>query len=161
MIQIDGLRVGDHVLMTAIGIDGADQQHVLAITVGATKNAAVVDALLADLIERGFQPDIARLFIVDGAKALSQAIRDTFSNFALIQRCQVHKEHDIVERLDLVAACRNQEDTAPSFGPSDRRAGRARSPDSGATARSRCPWRLGFDPRKAERDAHRDPHRSA
>jgi hypothetical protein len=31
------------------------------------------------------------LFIVDGAKALSRAVRDTFGNFALIQRCQVHK----------------------------------------------------------------------
>src|SRR5262245_48177891 len=49
---------------------------------GATENAAVVKALLADLIERGLR----------GAKALSLAVRDTFGNFPLIQRCQVHKE---------------------------------------------------------------------
>jgi transposase-like protein len=60
------------------------------VALGATENAAVVKALLADLIERGLQPDIARLFIVDGAKALSRAVRDTFGSFALIQRCQVH-----------------------------------------------------------------------
>jgi putative transposase len=52
---------------------------VLALVVGATENAAVVKALLADLVERGLQPDIARLFIVDGAKALSRAVRDTRS----------------------------------------------------------------------------------
>jgi transposase-like protein len=40
------------------------------------------------------------LFIVDGAKALSRAVRDTFGRFALIQRCQVHKGRNIVERLD-------------------------------------------------------------
>jgi hypothetical protein len=35
--------------------------------------------LLADLVERGLQPDIAHLFIVDGAKALSRAVRDTLA----------------------------------------------------------------------------------
>ena len=92
VIQIDRLRVGDHVLVAAIGIDGAGDKHVLDVALGATENAAVVKALLADLIERGLRPDIARLFIVDGAEALSRAVRDTFGDFALIQRCQVHRD---------------------------------------------------------------------
>lgn len=100
VIQIDGLYVGDHVLMAAIGIDGAGDKHVLAVALGATENAAVVKTLLADLVERGLRPDIARLFILDGAKALSRAVRDTFGGFALIQRCQVHKGRNIIERLD-------------------------------------------------------------
>ena len=100
VIQIDGLRVGDHVLVAAIGIDGAGEKHVLALVEGATENTVVVKALLADLVARGLRPDIARLFIVDGAKALSRAIRDTFGRFALIQRCQVHKGRNIIERLD-------------------------------------------------------------
>ncbi len=100
VIQIDGLRVGDHVLVAAIGIDGAGDKHALALALGATENAAVVKALLADLIDRGLQPDIARLFILDGAKALSRAVRGTFGGFALIQRCQVHKGRNIIERLD-------------------------------------------------------------
>jgi len=56
LIQIDGLHVGDHVLVAAIGNDAAGDKHVLALTLGATENAAVVKALLADLIERGL-PD--------------------------------------------------------------------------------------------------------
>ena len=39
---------------------------------GATENAAVVQALLDNLIERGLDPGVCRLFIVDGAKALTQ-----------------------------------------------------------------------------------------
>ena len=39
------------------------------------------------------------LFIVDGAKALSKAIRNTFGVAAAIQRCQVHKGRNIIERL--------------------------------------------------------------
>ena len=40
-----------------------------------------------------------RLFIIDGAKALSKAIRRTFGCAAAIQRCQVHKARNIMERL--------------------------------------------------------------
>jgi putative transposase len=100
VIRVAGVRVGNHVLVAAIGIDGAGDKHVLAGAEGATENAAVVMALPADLIERGLRSDIARLFIVDGAKALSRAIRDTCGGFAVIQRCQVHKERNIIERLD-------------------------------------------------------------
>ena len=40
-----------------------------------------------------------RLFIIDGAKALSKAIRRTFGRAAAIQRCQIHKARNIQERL--------------------------------------------------------------
>jgi transposase-like protein len=55
VIQVDGLRVGDHVLVAAIGIDGTGDKHVLGLALGAMENAAVAKALLADLIERGLR----------------------------------------------------------------------------------------------------------
>jgi len=100
VIQIDGFHVGDHVLVAAIGVDGAGDKHVLAVVEGATENAATVQALLDNLVGRGLDPAVPRLFIVDGAKALSKAIRKTFGIAAAIQRCQVHKGRNIVERLD-------------------------------------------------------------
>jgi transposase-like protein len=100
VIQIDGLRVGDHVLVAAIGVDEGGEKHVLAVVEGATENTVVVQALLDNLLGRGLDPSAPRLFIVDGAKALSKAIRNTFGNAAAIQRCQVHKGRNIIERLD-------------------------------------------------------------
>lgn len=99
VIQIDGLHVGDHVMVAAIGIDGNGEKHVLAVVEGATENTATVQALLDDLVERGLDPSLPRLFVVDGAKALSKAIRNTFGIAAAIQRCQVHKGRNIIERL--------------------------------------------------------------
>ena len=91
-IQIDGLRITqDLVLVAAVGIDGEGEKHPLAVMEGATENTAVVQALLDNLIERGLDPGICRLFIVDGAKALKKAIRNTFGPHTPIQRCQVHK----------------------------------------------------------------------
>ena len=100
VIQIDGLHVSDDlVLVAAIGIDGEGGKHPLAVVEGATENTATVQALLDNLVERGLDPAVSRLFIVDGAKALSKAIRVTFGKDSLIQRCQVHKARNIMDRL--------------------------------------------------------------
>jgi len=101
VVQIDGHAVGDNVLVAAIGIDGQGAKHVLAIAEGATENAATVQALLDNLTARGLDPEVPRLFIVDGAKALSKAVRQTFGVATAIQRCQVHKGRNIIERLDV------------------------------------------------------------
>ena len=88
-IQIDGLYVGDDlVLIAALGIYADGKKHPLGLMEGATENAAVVQALIDNLIERGLDPTVCRLFIVDGAKALSKAIRCTFGAHTPIQRCQ-------------------------------------------------------------------------
>ena len=99
-IQIDGLHIkNDLVLVAAVGIDGEGEKHPLAVMEGATENTAVVQGLLDNLIERGLDPHACRLFIIDGAKALKKAIRNTFGPHTPIQRCQVHKARNILDRL--------------------------------------------------------------
>src|ERR1019366_334291 len=82
-----------------VGIDGEGTKHPLGVLEGATENAAVVQALLDNLVERGLDPKICRLFIIDGSKALRKAVRRTFGKHTPIQRCQVHKGRNIMERL--------------------------------------------------------------
>jgi putative transposase len=100
VIQIDGIHMAnDLVLLAAVGIDGEGVKHPLGVLEGATENAAVVQALLDNLVERGLDPKVCRLFIIDGSKALRKAIRRTFGKHTPIQRCQVHKGRNILERL--------------------------------------------------------------
>jgi hypothetical protein len=47
----------------------------------------------------GLDPKVCRLFIIDGAKALSKVIRRTFGAHTPIQRCQIHKARNVIERL--------------------------------------------------------------
>src|SRR5688572_9259776 len=106
-IQIDGLHVQeDLILVAAVGIDATGEKHPLGLVEGATENAATVQALLDNLVERGLDPAVMRLFIIDGAKALSKAIRRTFGRNTPIQRCQVHKARNIAERLPKEAHAR-------------------------------------------------------
>jgi putative transposase len=102
-VQIDGLHMkvtgGDAlVLLGAVGIDLSGEKHVLGLMEGTTENAAAAQALLDDLVRRGLDPKVPRLFILDGAKALSKAVRQTFGRTTPIQRCQIHKARNIIER---------------------------------------------------------------
>jgi transposase-like protein len=99
-IQIDGIHMDeDLILVAAIGVDANGDKHPLGLVEGATENATTVQALIDNLVERGLDPSAPRLFIIDGSKALSKAIRRTFGRDAAIQRCQVHKARNILERL--------------------------------------------------------------
>src|SRR5271167_3466470 len=100
VIQIDGIHIAeDLVLLAAVGVSGAGDKHPLGVIEGATENATVVQALIDNLIERGLDPKVCRLFIVDGAKALTKVLRSTFGRHTPIQRCQIHKARNVVERL--------------------------------------------------------------
>jgi putative transposase len=100
VIQIDGIYIAEELtLLAAVGVDGDGVKHPLGLLEGATENAAVVQALLDNLIERGLDPKVCRLFVIDGSKALAKAIRKTFGRHTPIQRCQIHKARNILERL--------------------------------------------------------------
>jgi len=87
------------------GCDGNGDKHPLGLVEGATENTTVVQALIDNLIERGLDPKVCRLFIIDGAKALSKVIRRTFGGHTAIHRCQLHQASNVIERLPKAPAC--------------------------------------------------------
>ncbi len=98
-LMIDGVHFADHVVLAAVGIDRSGTKHPLGLREGATENAAACKALLADLIERGLNPDRTILVVIDGAKALRKAVLEVFGERALLQRCQAHKKRNVTEAL--------------------------------------------------------------
>jgi len=99
IVMLDGIQFRDHCILVALGVDSDGQKHPLGIREGNTENAAVAKALLADLVERGLPTDRALVFVIDGSKALRQAIEKTFGALALIQRCPVHKRRNVLGHL--------------------------------------------------------------
>jgi transposase-like protein len=98
-VVIDGIHVGEHLVVGAVGVDDKGDKHVLGLHEGATENESVCKALIEDLVARGLRNDRTRLFVIDGSKALAAAIRKTFGRRALIQRCQVHKRRNVEDHL--------------------------------------------------------------
>ena len=99
IVMIDGIHLGDHVVLIALGIDVEGKKQVLGLREGDTENGQVVRSLLRDLVSRGLDPERGRLFVIDGALALTSAIQKTFTSLAKIQRCQIHKQRNILGHL--------------------------------------------------------------
>ncbi len=99
VIMIDGIHFRGRVVLVALGIDAKGEKHVLALREGHAENATLVRALIADLVERGLDPETARLWVIDGAKALRRAIAEHFGQAALVQRCQIHKLRNVLGHL--------------------------------------------------------------
>ena len=99
-LLIDGVHLGDHCLIVALGIAADGQKHALGLWDGSTENATMCQGLLANLQSRGLRTDRSLLVILDGSKALRKAVRATFGEAALVQRCQVHKMRNILDYLN-------------------------------------------------------------
>jgi len=98
-VYIDGIRIAGQMIVVAVGLDAVGTKHLLGIKPGDTENAAVVKALLGDLVDRGIGQDKRRLFIIDGAKALKSAIQSVYGQAAAIQRCRTHKVRNVLEAI--------------------------------------------------------------
>jgi transposase-like protein len=98
-LLLDGVHVGEHCLIVALGVAADGEKHALGIWEGSTENAAVCQSLLSNLQSRGRRTDRSVLVLLDGSKALRKAVRETFGQAALVQRCQIHKLRNILDHL--------------------------------------------------------------
>lgn len=99
VIYIDGLIFGEYTMVGVVGVDRQGYKHVLGIREGATENAAVVTALLEDIVARGVDPKRKMLFVIDGSKALRAAINAVFGADQPVQRCRAHKLRNVLGYL--------------------------------------------------------------
>ncbi|MGH2650114.1 MAG: IS256 family transposase [Actinomycetota bacterium] len=98
-VFIDGMTVGGHLIVVALGVDAAGRKHPLGLWEGTTENKAVCSALLSNLIDRGLPTERALLFVIDGGKGIRSAVTAVWGELALIQRCRKHKRANVTEHL--------------------------------------------------------------
>jgi transposase-like protein len=98
-LMIDGLELAERTHVVALGITTEGVKVPLGLWEGSTENATLARTLLADLVDRGLDPEQGILFVIDGAKALAKAIREVFGEHALIHRCHRHKERNVTDLL--------------------------------------------------------------
>lgn len=98
-IMIDGIHFADHVVLVALGITNGGEKVILGIHEGATENSRSCKSLLESIVSRGVSVERATLFTIDGSKALYKAVKDTWGQLAIIQRCRLHKMRNVTEHL--------------------------------------------------------------
>jgi transposase-like protein len=99
VMMLDGIEIADRTHVVALGISTDGVKSPLGLWEGSTENATLARTLLADLVDRGLDPEQAILFVIDGAKALRRAIKDVFGEHALVHRCHRHKERNVCDLL--------------------------------------------------------------
>jgi putative transposase len=98
-LLIDATPFEGQQMVAALGIAQDGRKTILGIRQGATENATVVSELLGDLVSRGLDFTEPRLYILDGGKALTAAVKKHAGESAAIQRCQVHKRRNVLDHL--------------------------------------------------------------
>ncbi|MDE2764752.1 MAG: transposase [Gemmatimonadota bacterium] len=99
VVYLDGVQFASHHVLVALGVDAEGNKRILGIREGASENAAVALALLEELVERGLDPARARLFVIDGSKALRKAVGQVFGDACRVQRCRNHKMCNVLGHL--------------------------------------------------------------
>ncbi|MGV1028547.1 MAG: IS256 family transposase [Dermatophilaceae bacterium] len=97
-LMIDGVHFADHLCVVALGIDIDGTKHPLAVVEGSTENTTLVRGLLVGLRERGLDTTKPILAVLDGAKALTAAVKEVFDH-PVIGRCQLHKIRNVRDHL--------------------------------------------------------------
>jgi transposase-like protein len=98
-LLIDATPFEGQQMVAALGIGQDGRKTILGIRQGATENATVVGELLGDLVSRGLDFTEPRLYVLDGGKALTAAVKRYAGESAAIQRCQVHKRRNVLDHL--------------------------------------------------------------
>jgi len=96
--MVDGVHFGEHTCVVALGIGIDGTKHPLAVEEGSTENATLVTDLITGLRDRGLDVTKPVLAVLDGAKALSSAVKKVFDK-PVIQRCQQHKIANVRDKL--------------------------------------------------------------
>jgi putative transposase len=99
VLMLDGEHMAERCVVVALAITADGTKKPVGLWDGSTENKTVVGSLLADLVARGLAFDDGLLVVIDGAKALSAAVREVFGAKALIQRCTLHKRRNVAEHL--------------------------------------------------------------
>jgi transposase-like protein len=94
-VFVDGIAFSGEMLVVALGISEDGSKRVMGLVRGETENTEIVTSLLTNLRGRGLKTSQPTLFCLDGSKALASAVKKVFGDKAVIQRCQVHKTHNV------------------------------------------------------------------
>jgi putative transposase len=77
VMMLDGLEIAERTHVVALGITTDGVKIPLGLWEGSTENATLARTLLADLVDRGLDPEQAILFVIDRGKAIRRTATNT------------------------------------------------------------------------------------
>ncbi|KKL21304.1 hypothetical protein LCGC14_2446790, partial [marine sediment metagenome] len=96
---IDGKYLSKEQIIICMGVTLQGEKIPLGFVQTTTENSVPIKDMLTNLKERGLAWEEGLLCVIDGSKGIRKAIEDSFGNKAIIQRCQWHKQENILKYI--------------------------------------------------------------
>jgi putative transposase len=96
---IDGKYLSKEQIIICMGVTLEGEKIPLGFVQTTTENSVPIKDMLTNLKERGLAWEEGLLCVIDGSKGIRKAIEDSFGNKAIIQRCQWHKQENILKYI--------------------------------------------------------------
>jgi transposase-like protein len=96
---IDGKYLSKEQIIICMGVTLQGEKIPLGFVQSTTENSVPIKDMLGNLKERGLAWEEGLLCVIDGSKGIRKAILDSFGDKAVIQRCQWHKQENILKYI--------------------------------------------------------------
>ena len=96
---IDGKYLSREQIIICMGVTLQGEKIPLGFIQTTTENSVPIRDMLSNLKERGLAWEEGLLCVIDGSKGIRKAIEESFGNKAVIQRCQWHKQENILKYI--------------------------------------------------------------
>ncbi len=96
---IDGKYLSKEQIIICMGVTLQGEKIPLGFVQAATENSGPIKDMLGNLRERGLAWEEGLLCVIDGSKGIRKAIEESFGDKAIIQRCQWHKQENILKYI--------------------------------------------------------------
>ena len=99
-LMVDGKHMREAQVVIALGITSEGRKVPLGFVQTDTENHTAIKGLLKDLVNRGFKYEEGLLAVIDGARGLFKAVKETFGDKVFVQRCTWHKRENVLSYLN-------------------------------------------------------------
>jgi putative transposase len=96
---IDGKYLSKEQIIICMGVTLQGEKIPLGFVQTTTENSVPIKDMLSNLKERGLAWEDGLLCVIDGSKGIRKALEESFSDKAVIQRCQWHKQENILKYI--------------------------------------------------------------
>ena len=96
---IDGKYLSKEQIIICMGVTLQGEKIPLGFVQAATENSVPIKDMLTNLKERGLAWEEGLFCVIDGSKGIRKAIEESFGDKAIIQRCQWHKQENILKYI--------------------------------------------------------------
>ncbi len=96
---LDGKYLAKEQIIIALGVTTEGFKIPVGFIQTHTENHRSIKQMLSHLKERGLENEEGMLVVIDGSKGLYKAVKESFGQWAVIQRCRWHKREDVLGHL--------------------------------------------------------------